>query len=393
MKILILTSELAPLHAGGIATYTSTIAPALAQRGHTVHVLSCAEDHARQDTDRDGVTWHTRPLLANAVARLHRAPEATLRLRSMASSLAWLRRAHERFDVIETPDWMALGFLIQLARSAPIVVHVHSPIGLLTNYNRIQWTKDRRVSDWFERSMTHRAQAVTTVSKLMASTLSSSGWLRTEPELIRYPIDVGSVEVSWPAGDAERNILFVGRLEFTKAPELLLEAASLLRERGTSFRLTFVGRSNGSREGLPYIDYLQGMAKASDLDVTFIEWLSPSDLRKLYADARVVAVPSRFDSFSIVALEAMAAARPVVCTSNTGAAEVIGQTGAGTVVPPDDPVSLAEALLPFLDDPNRATAAGAAARDSVAASCDAPLVAAMREACFSRAIARWHGPK
>jgi glycosyltransferase involved in cell wall biosynthesis len=93
----------------------------------------------------------------------------------------------------------------------------------------------------------------------------------------------------------------------------------------------------------------------------------------VYETSRVVAVPSRYEPFSMVALEALAASRPVVVSDRCGAAEVlpgdVARFGSG------DDAALAEALRPLLDDPARASALGTSGRAYVGAHHSASVAA------------------
>jgi hypothetical protein len=71
---------------------------------------------------------------------------------------------------------------------------------------------------------------------------------------------------------------------------------------------------------------------------------------------------------------------------SNGLAELLDGSGAGTVVASRDPSELAAALRPYLDDPDRAAAAGPKARALVARFCDPDAIAAEREACYEAAI-------
>ena len=83
----------------------------------------------------------------------------------------------------------------------------------------------------------------------------------------------------------------------------------------------------------------------------------------------------------------MAGGRPVVCTSNTGLAEILDGSGAGAVVPPDDPGALAAALRPYLADASLAAEAGTRGRELVRRICSPDRIAAERERCYL-AVAR-----
>jgi glycosyltransferase involved in cell wall biosynthesis len=88
----------------------------------------------------------------------------------------------------------------------------------------------------------------------------------------------------------------------------------------------------------------------------------------------------------MVALEAMAAGRPVVCTDQVGAAEHVTAAGAGTVVPVGRIHDLAEALAVFLDHAEAAERAGTRGRDAVRDRCDPDAAAAAREQLYQEAI-------
>src|SRR5438132_14415502 len=168
MKILLLTSELPPEVAGGIATYTATIAPALAARGHDVHVLSCASEHTFSDDYESGVWWHRRPLKFDATARRYPAYlQIGLRLASAVTAFWEARKLPVSFDVVEAPDWMAVSLLLSWTSRVPLVVSLHTPARTLCKYNFIPMDRDRRFADQLERIQTMRAKAIVSASQVM----------------------------------------------------------------------------------------------------------------------------------------------------------------------------------------------------------------------------------
>jgi len=382
LKILLLSTELPPEHAAGIATYIATIAPALAARGHDVHVLSCSPGHSHGDEHDRGVWWHRRPTNAadRVFARL-RHPQVGLRVAAMTTTARELKRLMTRFDVIEVPEWMAQGLLLR-TQGTPIVVSLHSPLHILCKYNDVPMDRDRRVADRLERLQVERATAVTSASNLLTTRLKKEGWLRDRAETIRYPVDLASFATVAPVFSTPPNILYVGRLEARKAPETLVDAVSRLRAKVPAVEVTFFGSSNGSREGRPYGEWVQMRAQHLGVPARFVDKAALSDIGESFGKARVVAVSSRFESFSFVGLEAMAASRPVVCTSTTGVAELIDGHDAGVVVAPGDPDALAKALTPYLTDAGHAACAGMAARRLVEEQCDPLQIAEQREACY-----------
>jgi glycosyltransferase involved in cell wall biosynthesis len=133
---------------------------------------------------------------------------------------------------------------------------------------------------------------------------------------------------------------------------------------------------------------LEERARSLGVPCRFLGPTPTADMHAVYGLARVVAVPSRFENFPTVALEAMASGRPVVCSSRSGVAPLVERWGAGTVVPPDDPAALADAVEPFLASTERAAEVGKRGRGAVARELDATTVARMREGAYRKAIAR-----
>jgi glycosyltransferase involved in cell wall biosynthesis len=91
------------------------------------------------------------------------------------------------------------------------------------------------------------------------------------------------------------------------------------------------------------------------------------DPRDWYAAANVVVVPSRWEGMALVPLEAAASARPVVMTDVAGAREAV-PAGTGEVVPPEDHIALASAVIRRLEDLDVAAREGRAARRHVVSS-------------------------
>ena len=392
MRILLLSGELVPERAGGVAAYTATIAPALAARGHDVHVLSCAVEHAHRDDHHDGVWWHRRRLpLRDRPGRLRRYRQSVIRMTTAVTYRRELRRLGGRFDVIETPEWLAESLLIGATTRIPIVAHLHTPLHVLFSFDVRKFGRDLRFADWLERSAVRRADVVTSASALLAETLKADGWLRQCPRIIPLPVDVNTWDQTRGVEETSPNVLIVGRLEPRKAPELVVEAAEILLPEVPGLQLTFVGRSRGRRDRTPYGEWVAALAERKGVPVSFIPQITHHEIRELYAAARVLAVPSHFESFSIAALEGMASGRPVVYTSRVGAAEILRGTRAGTEVQPNDAAAMANALRPYLVDATAAAEAGDIARELARTRLSPDIIAGQREQSYEAAIAHRKG--
>lgn len=312
--------------------------------------------------------------------------ETGLRL-SLATTIRWqVRKLSRRFDVIEAPDWMAPALLLSWTSRVPLVVSLHTPATTLWKHSATAIGLDHQLADRLERLQARRAKAIISASQLMVDELRESRWFRQPPMIIRYPVELQLYERLRSAAETPPTVLYVGRLEARKGPEILIAAAARLQPRIPDLHVVFYGSSSGARNGQPYGTWIREHAATLKVNASFVEKPTRDDLDRSFGGARVVAVPSRFESFSIVALEAMASSRPVVCTDRVGAAELLRGTTAGEVVPVGEPDALAASLLPYLADPVKAAAAGATARQIVEAECRPSKVAAERESCYRASV-------
>jgi glycosyltransferase involved in cell wall biosynthesis len=158
----------------------------------------------------------------------------------------------------------------------------------------------------------------------------------------------------WPADDG--YILFVGRLVPQKGVITLIEAMAALLRRASA-RLVIAG------DGLHEL-YLRRAARnlgCADR-VEFAGWARGDELVRLYQGAQFVVMPSIYEPFGIVALEAMACGRAVIASACDGLEEIIEDGVSGVLVPPGDHLRLAARMLDLLENPQRRAALGTAAR-------------------------------
>lgn len=163
-------------------------------------------------------------------------------------------------------------------------------------------------------------------------------------------------------GDGAPLLLFVGRLQPLKGPDVAIRTLAEVRRTAPSARLLVVGGVSGSGVGRAGPEELRALA--ADLDVEDAVEILPArpqqHLAELYRAADVVLVPSRTESFGLVALEAQACGTPVVAADVGGLQAVV--EGGGTLVPGHDPADHASAALTYLRDPDRAREAGEVGR-------------------------------
>ncbi|MBI9116223.1 D-inositol-3-phosphate glycosyltransferase [Sanguibacter suaedae] len=178
-------------------------------------------------------------------------------------------------------------------------------------------------------------------------------------------VDLGTFTPDGPGRDVERAalglpldrpvVLFAGRVQLLKAPDVLVRALGVLADRGDAVPLLVVlggpsGRPTALRE-LQALAYQVGV----EADVVFRDPVPRPELARWFRAVDVVAVPSRSESFGLVAVEAQACGTPVVAADVGGLRTAVSDGVSGVLVPGHDPHAWARTLHDLVrDDVRRA---------------------------------------
>ncbi|MGA3524522.1 glycosyltransferase family 4 protein [Melissospora conviva] len=285
---------------------------------------------------------------------------------------AWqhLRERLTEFDVVHDNQCLGYGLLGLRRTGVPVVATIHHPI-----------TVDRRLelaaaADWKRRYSVRRWYGFTTMQARVARRLpwltTVSGAARDEivtdfgvtPEQLRV-IGVGvDVDTFQPATTDEvvpGRIVTVASADVPlKGLDDLIEAIAKLRTE-RDVELVVVGKLRPGGAAEQSINRL-GLTDA----VRFVSGISDADLAALFRSAEVAVVPSRYEGFSLPAIEAMACGAALVATSAGALPEVTGPDGHAVLqVPPSDVEAMTGAIRRILDDPALRRRLGAAGRARV----------------------------
>ncbi|MGH2683071.1 MAG: D-inositol-3-phosphate glycosyltransferase [Actinomycetota bacterium] len=169
--------------------------------------------------------------------------------------------------------------------------------------------------------------------------------------------------------DGRRMILFVGRLQRLKGPDVAIRAfAEAARRRPDLFDeavLVLMGGPSGPGRPGAEMARLERLAREVGVAgrVRFVPPVPHQELPAFYAAADVVVMPSRSESFGLVALEAQSCGVPVVASAVGGLPYVVADGQTGFLVPPGDHQAFADRLVLLLGHPGlRARLSGAARR-------------------------------
>jgi glycogen(starch) synthase len=158
-----------------------------------------------------------------------------------------------------------------------------------------------------------------------------------EPELRRLRSEF--------AAPGEKLVLLIGRLVYEKGFQLALEAMPRLVQEVPGTRFLVAGSGTHEQEL---------RRQAADLGLlehgTFLGWIGDDVLHSLYPIADICVVPSIYEPFGLVALEAMASGCPCIVADTGGLREVVPHDGAGLRFRPRDPEALADVAVKVLRD-------------------------------------------
>jgi glycosyltransferase involved in cell wall biosynthesis len=156
------------------------------------------------------------------------------------------------------------------------------------------------------------------------------------------------------------TFLYVGRLEERKGLHLLLRSCNILHKQGCKFSLIIIG-SGQQRSALE--DYCH--SQSLDDCVKWVGWVDYHQLGVYFHQADVFVFPSLEDIWGMVAPEAMAFGKPVICSKWAGAAELITHGLDGFICDPHDPTEMAMQMQHFIAEPQLIPTMGAAAKTTI----------------------------
>ena len=367
MRICLVSQQYAPQECGGIGVYTEQLAEAFVDDGHQIVVV--AEGARPSNVWREGVHIVRVPSEdpPGSIPRKYRRTRRNLG-RSLAVDRA-IREltGSERVQIVEGPLWDAETFVTSIRRELPHVLRLVTPMAMALETSQ-SWRRnpDFDLAIEMEWELIRNADGVIDSSGTILETLDSRWRVRPTTDLVAaIPFGVSLPAIaeggaSRESGDAVR-FLFVGRLEARKGIDVLVAAIPRVFERCPTAVFDVVGDHPTGRPR----EILDSIPVALRSQVRIHGWLGDAARDELYRQCDVFVAPSRYESFGLVYIEAMAYAKPCVACDEGGARTVVGHEVAGLLAPPGDAAALADALVRLARDPELRKGLGRRARARV----------------------------
>jgi D-inositol-3-phosphate glycosyltransferase len=275
------------------------------------------------------------------------------------------------YDLIHSHYWMSglAGLDLKSAWGVP-VIHMFHTLGLMKNRvaqspgeieGEYRITGERKVLEGADRIVSATPAELAQLQWLYGA---DTGKIVVTPpgvDLSRfYPIPSDEAKAYIGVPPEVRMLLFVGRIEPLKGLDVLLEAIGRYckdqaeLERPHLFLAIIGGEPDASPENMTAeMSRLQALREKYDITdvVTFLGKRSQDTLPYYYSAAEAVVVPSHYESFGMVALEAMACGTPVVASQVGGLAFLVRDGETGFTVPVGEPDALCGRLKALISDP------------------------------------------
>lgn len=338
-------------HFSGLTLYAERLARALAERGHTVTVLTSQYDRSLPAVEMaDGVQVVRLPV-ALRVSKGVVMPAMPLRAWSL------IRRADVVHLHLPQLDAAYLALMARLA-GKPVALTYHCdlrlPAGIIHKVaNQVSHvanllafaaanvvvtnTRDYAESSAFLRRYLYKLQAIYTPSEVARIADADRLAFRQKARIQPGQIIIG----------------MAARLATEKGVEFLAQALPLVRQKFPTARVLFVGQHQNVFGEEAYARRLAPLIEALGENWQFLGVVSEVEKAAFFHECAVTVLPSlnSTESFGIVQIEAMSCGAPVVASDLPGVRQPVALTGMGRIVPPGDAAALASGIVEVLEHP------------------------------------------
>jgi len=308
-------------------------------------VVVTAEGRLTAELEKRGIPWVVHSLLESR--SYWNVPSLSLQARR------WLNDLKPRMIYINANTyWRPFEIPVARLMGIPVVTHHHLLPDTLSPFHRY-------------------SNLAVANSHYVASSLPIHG---LDVQVLDNPVELDAFDRATPnpafygISPGELSVFFIGQIKAIKGVDMLLDAAAVVSKEIPEVRFVLIGDTNEDS----YLKHVRSRIEA----MPQVRWMGfdPS-IEQAYATADVIVMPSSWDEpFGRIAIEAGAAAKPIVCTQVGGIPEIVHDGKTGLLVRRNDGAQLASALLHLLKNPELRIRLGKAARREVERRFAAPVV-------------------
>lgn len=363
------TSPLAPMggkKTGGMNVYIRELAQELGSRGISVDIFTRRTSCDEPKIDH-GIGENVRVIYLEAGGVRSLNPDAIYPYLSefTARLMAFTTRHNLKYDMIYSHYWLSgwVGQKLKESWGTPFV-HMFHTLGQMKQriLSHQSIMPDQRIRT--------ETEVIAWADRIIAATPAEHSqlmWLyranRRKIEIVPpgvnierfYPVSESDAKQQLGFEDNHKILLFVGRIEPLKAVDSIINALNVVKQENPSLisqiRFAIVGGDPHDSDDLEMMR-LQALTRELGLEdvVLFLGAKDQSRLPLYYAAATVVVMPSDYESFGMVALEAMAMGTPVIASNVGGLGYLVKDAETGYLVPVREPNTIATCITKMVTD-------------------------------------------
>ena len=399
LRLCLVTANYPPQAMGGVARVMQTLAQALVQQGHEVTIMTQADAHYnannKETVDWEAGVWVHRlqPLTVAQLAKLDRPkdlPPLPAHVDAFAAAVwqeVYRTQPQRQYQAVLGTIWDLDTAWLIASKSLPVWLY------LVTSYHQLQahkpeWQQEPLNSELLqpmlqaERWALQQAPCLASTPTIAKDTaeltqlehvqhspvipfglprLTGFGYAQPAvaenkqrsalPERSRRALNAG-FGYAQPAEHEKRDtLLYVGRFEHRKGIDVLLNILPDLFVRHPNLQVQLIGDDQliWSDNTTLRAQFEQSYPHLLDR-VEFLGDVDEECLQAAYQQCSLFVAPSRYESFGLIYLEAMRAAKPCIGTAVGGIPAIVQHNETGLLVPPDHPIELQQAIEQLLKD-------------------------------------------
>jgi D-inositol-3-phosphate glycosyltransferase len=378
LRIAVISTHTSPLSrpggnkAGGLNVYVLELARQLVERGCSVDIFSRLSD--RRQPEVAHIAPGLRAIHLRAGPARYLSPESIYKHlpRFTDELLSFAEREGVRYDLVHSHYWLSglVGIALKQAWAVPHVTMFHTlgevknRASLSQHETDLRIKSEARIVAGADRVICATEQERTLIRQLYAADPDKATVIPLGVNLDRFrPGSKDAARAALGLTD-ERIVLFVGRIEPLKGIDILINATAML-DSDVDCSVLIVG---GDESSNAQVTKLRDLAKQRGIDqrVAFVGAVDHDRLPLYYNAADICVVPSHYESFGLVAVEAMASGIPVVASRVGGLTGTVRDGETGYLVPWLCPEPFAERIELLLDNEPLRRSLGETAREAVA---------------------------
>lgn len=402
MTICIATSNYYP-EIGGISTYSQRLAALLCMEGHTVLVLTIDlnSDPIENDETITSDKGLTIVRLKSSFHDHYKYYRSFFRKGSMDAPYwiamgkamkEWLQKNSTTYkiDIIEASAFGGFAAFLFGKDIPPVLLSGHGAFFQYKEYNKNKTDEQSKIIVQLEKiSFTHSHGIISHSPQSKENILQHT----SQPVyLASIPILLKKTNFESTKFDNKNIALVIGSLQSLKGPDVLCKALYDERLINANIRVKWAGTDN--------YDHTSGRLMSEKLRSDYPEiwnkkflWIdSPNDeqLGALYREASFIIIPTIWESFNVISVEAAFHHKPVIITNTTGSAYLFTHGKNAWIIPPNDANDLANAILHFSSSPGICETLGEAAFQKIASALTPGKIVKERIGIYYTAITQYN---